>query len=218
METTQRWLRGLAVFVPFGAALLGLRYLLGTWLVLHPRIALGALVTGVAGATAAALLVRRHRRRRMTRAVEGAGWSPIDPRTRAWPWQGLQQGRAVVETAWTRKVDGLPIAAGRVRFSGAAFAGAVRDREGWAIFVVLKLPRPAPSMAWRLPFQYVGDSPRLHRPELRWATLHGEIPPWTVLGDELFIVEPSHRWITPADLAAVLHHTLHVLALLNLDP
>ncbi len=145
------------------------------------------------------------------------GWRAVARDSRPWPWEGLAlSGRAEVGRAWSRSVEGFPVTVGEVRWSGGAFAGAVRERESRGLFVVVELPGPQPGMAMRLPQVVVGDSPMLASPELGAAFLTGEIPPWTVRDDELFTVEIVA--VDPAHVTHAVSRALRAVRLLGLAP
>jgi hypothetical protein len=110
-----------------------------------------------------------------------------------------------------------------MRFSAsAALSGAVPTWEGQGVFVVVRLPKPVPGMAMRLPNHIVGASPLLDRPELRGAFESGEIPPWTVRADEFFIFEPHDSWTTVAVITQAVERAvdraLSLVRLLDLAP
>ncbi|GAA4587697.1 hypothetical protein BJY16_008309 [Actinoplanes octamycinicus] len=199
------------------AILFAIRWALSWIAAFHPAFFLGGSAVVIVATTAGVSLARRRRRRRMVREVQAAGWDPIDAQGRQWPWDGqLRQGAVTVETVWTREVAGFPVIVGRVRWTGNAFAGLVREREAHGLVVVVRLPQPEPAMALRSMYRFVGDSPRLDRPELRWAALRDELPTWTVVGDELFTVETHQDWITPEATDRSVHRALHVLNLLGI--
>jgi len=189
---------------------------LGDW---YPAPALAGLIV-VAVLPMVVVLIRRERAHRwMNRWAETVGWTEIDRDSRDWPWRGLNpSGEALVKRAWTHEVDGYPVTAGEVGWSGGAFAGAVLLREGRGIFVVVRLPLPAPPMAMRLPYEFVGDSQRLNQPALRQAYLDGKIPPWTARGDEMFTIESQDAWITPDATDCAVRRALRVVQLLDLGP
>jgi hypothetical protein len=179
----------------------------------YPGKTLAGLI-GAAGLGITVVLILRYRaHRRMVRP----DWTLLDTDERRWPWEGLNpNGEALVKRAWTGECDGFPITAGEVKWSGGAFAGAVVARGGKGIFVVVELPLPTPGMAMRLPYQFIGDSPRLESPALRAAFREGEIPPWTASGNELFTVEEHLRWITPDAMDRTIRRAVRVVRLLDL--
>jgi hypothetical protein len=213
-------IRQFGVFVLVFGVLFAVRYALAWFAYLHREAFLVAFVVAVAGITVTVRLDRRRRHRRMLRQAAEAGWTPIELDGRGWPWDGQlpPQGKARVEGAWTRVVDGYPVTVGRIRWSGNAFIGLVRELESHGIVTVVKLPQSQPPMALRAFYRFVGDSPKLDRPELRWAALRNEIPTWTVVGDELFIVEAHPELITPEVTDRAVRQALHVVGLLEIGP
>ncbi|GIM92234.1 hypothetical protein [Paractinoplanes toevensis] len=168
----------------------------------------------------AVILINRERARRRMRNWAATGeWTPVAPDARTWPWQDLlRQGRVRVRRAWTREVDGFPVVAGELHWTGNALAGAVTGDKGRGVFVVVRLPLTVPSMALRPPSGFVGDSFRLDRPELRAAYVAGELPAWTARGDELFTVEQRHGWVWPETTEAAIRRALRTVTLLDLGP
>lgn len=171
-----------------------------------------------AGAVAAGyqVLNRRRQASRLRRWARENGWSPAVRESLQWPWQGLVlRGQLRIKRPWVRDVDGIPVTFGEIRWSGGALSGAVPMRAGDGVFVVVRLPLPSPGMAMRMPYQFVGDSHRLERRELRRAFLDGDIPAWTVRGDELFTVEPIPS-PTPEAIDRAVQRALLVVRLLDL--
>ncbi|GAB2617110.1 hypothetical protein Aab01nite_30250 [Paractinoplanes abujensis] len=147
------------------------------------------------------------------------GWTPIDPGEREWPWSDLHlKGSSRVRFAFTGTVDGLPITFGQVQWKGGAFGNATLNPDGRGLFVVVRLPLQEPPMAVRLPYVFVGDSPRLERPLLRQSFLSGEIPPFTVREHELFTVEPRDSWPDAAAAEQVVRRALLIVELLDVGP
>ena len=182
---------------------------LGTWYPV-PGLVGAIAVLVVAPAGYGVLMARR--RVGLGRWATANGWTPVGAGSRGWPWEGLAlNGKAEAGRAWARE----DVTFGEVRWSGGAFAGAVPQREGHGVFVVIRLPESQPGMAMRLPYVVVGDSPRLQRPKLREAFLSGEIPPWTVRDRELFTVEA-----VPVEAAAAqraIGRARRIAGLLDLD-
>ena len=181
-----------------------------------PLLVLAAVaVVGVVVAEVA----RVRARRRLDRWAEDQGWVTVDTAGRDWPWHGLLvSGAATVGRAWIRETDGMPVTFGEVRWTGAAFGGAVLSAVDSGLFVVVRLPVAAPPMAVRLPYLFLGDSPRLELPALRDAFLRGDIPPWTVPGNVLFTVEPVTGRPGPPAVERVVSRALSVVRLLDLGP
>src|SRR5690349_16056031 len=78
------------------------------------------------------------------------GWEAVPPRP--WPWQGLvwRADTVTVRQAYTKRVEGFPVVTGELLFAESALGTAVDRLDGYVTFAVVKLPRPAPSMAVRL--------------------------------------------------------------------
>ncbi|WP_250007072.1 hypothetical protein [Actinoplanes sp. M2I2] len=176
--------------------------------------AAGALIIVVGGPY---LLARSRDRRRLRRWAAHREWSPIDPDDRQWPWPA-QRGQVKVRQAWQRVTDGLPVTFAEVRWKGGAFAGMVLQPKGSGAVVVVRLPQPGPAMALHHAFQPVGDSPRLEQPALLEAYLAGDIPTWTVRGDELYTVEARDAWVSPELADQVVRGALRAVHLLDLGP
>jgi hypothetical protein len=161
-----------------------------------------------------------------------AGWEPAAWR---WPWQSLVRwpDTVTVLRAYAKRVDGFPVRAGLLEFDDNGLGTTVDRRSGRAAFAIVTLPRPAPSMGVRVHrgpgrlragedeflhrFQPVGtDTARLSNPRLRAAQLSGDIPPWTVIGDELFLFVPLSGPLRPRDLADAVRRAILVVHLLEL--
>jgi hypothetical protein len=194
----------------------------------------------VIGLIGVAAFGRAHRQgRRKQRAADElrhwertAGWEPAAWR---WPWQSLVRWPETVTVlrAYAKRVDGFPVRTGLLEFDDNGLGTTVDRRSGRAAFAIVALPRPVPSMGvriHRLPgrlrdgedeflhrFQAVGpDTERLGDPQLRAAHLRGEIPPWTVNGDELFAFVPLDAPLRPHDLEETVRKAIRVVRLLGL--
>jgi hypothetical protein len=188
----------------------------GHW---YPGPALAGLVALALAGVVIVLIGRWRAIRRMMGWSADAGWSAVGRTARDWPWQGLLlEGEVQVDRAWTGERDGLAITAGQTRWSGRALAGAVPAGRGKGVFVVVQLPLPVPGMAMRFPYRFIGDSHRLESPALGDAFRNGEIPPWTVTGDQLFTVEEHLGWTTPEAMELAIGRALRVVRLLDLGP
>ncbi|MEU8231566.1 hypothetical protein AB0C12_18440 [Actinoplanes sp. NPDC048967] len=161
-----------------------------------------------------------------------AGWEPAAWR---WPWQSLVRwpDTVTVLRAYAKRVDGFPVRTGLLEFDDNGLGTTVDRRSGRAAFAIVALPRPVPSMGvrvHRLPgrlrdgedeflhrFQPVGaDTDRLGDPLLRAAHLRGDIPPWTVVDDELFAFVPLDAPLRPRDLEETVRKAILVVRLLGL--
>jgi hypothetical protein len=180
--------------------------------------------------------LRAHRQLRAAGAMAGwvatGGWEPVVDRP--WPWQGLVRwpDTVTVLRAYGKRVEGFPVVTGELRFQDNGLGTSVDRRDGRAAFAVVTLPQPAPSMAvrvhreparrrrgedeFRRRFHPVGaDSHRLDRPELRAAHVRGDIPPWTLLDDELFAFVPLTGPLRPDDLEETARRAIRVVLLLD---
>ena len=179
---------------------------------------------------------RRRRERRAAGEMAGwvatGGWEPASPRP--WPWQGLVRwpDTVTVLRAYAKRVEGFPIVTGELEFRDDGLGTSVDRRDGRAAFAVVALPQPAPSMAvrvYRNPLRREGDdeferrfrpvgaeSHRLDSPELRAAHVRGDIPPWTLIEDELFVFVPLDTPLRPRDLEEAVRKAIRVVHLLGL--
>lgn len=157
--------------------------------------------------------------RAMSRWATAMGCLPVGPAALDWPWQNLQlQGNSQVKYAWSGDIEGLPVTFGEIRWSGGALSGAVLDRDGKGIFVVVGLPQTQPPMAARLPYTFIGDSPRLEQPAVRHAFRTMEVPPFTVRNTELFTVEARDAALEPGAAYRAIRRALLVVQLLDIGP
>jgi hypothetical protein len=154
----------------------------------------------------------------LTAHARRAGWRAIDPERTEWPWAGLRPvGTVTVRNAWSLKVDGFPVTAGTIEWSGDALSGMVDRPDGTGVFAVVHLAEPVPSMAMHVPLVRGGDSPLLELAALRASFLRGTIPPWTARDRTLFTVEPTTGAAEPEAIGRTVTRALRVTALLGLD-
>lgn len=154
----------------------------------------------------------------LRRHAREAGWTEVDPASRAWPWTDLcRRGTVTVSRAWSLESGGFPITAGEIAWSDNALSGAVSGIAGKGVFVILHLASPMPSMALRLPFVRVGDSPLLDDPDMHTEFLRGLIPPWTLRGGELFTFHPATDPLTGEQMSDAVQRTLRIAGLLALS-
>ncbi|WP_250007070.1 hypothetical protein [Actinoplanes sp. M2I2] len=178
-------------------------------------IALGLIVVAFCAYSVFSALTRRA----MSRWATAMGCSAVDPTSHEWPWQSLHlRGTSRVVQAWSGDIEGLPVTFGEVTWSDGAFGGAVVDRFGRGTFVVVGLAQTQPPMAARLPYTFIGDSPRLEQPALRHAFRIMEIPPFTVRDTVLFTVEPRQSGFEPGEVYRAVRRALHVVRLLDVGP
>lgn len=162
-----------------------------------------------------------------------AGWEPAAWR---WPWQGLVRWAETVTVlrAYAKRVEGFPVRVGELEFDDNGLGTAVDRRSGRAAFAIVGLARPVPSMGVRVRrqpprlragedefrhrFAPVGlDADRLADPALRAAHVRGDIPPWTAIGDELFVFVPLDGPLRPRDLDEAARRAILAVRLLKLD-
>ncbi|MBL7254348.1 hypothetical protein [Paractinoplanes lichenicola] len=179
----------------------------------------GVLLALGLGMTAAIAVGRARTLRSLVLWAAASGWTAIDPRECPWPWSDLHlKGSSRVRFAYAGTVGGLPIVFGQVRWKGGAFGNAASSPDGSGLFVVVRLPLHEPPMAVRLPYVFVGDSPRLDRPLLRQSFLADEIPPFTVRDNELFTIEPRDSWPDAATAEEAVRRALLIVELLDVGP
>jgi hypothetical protein len=163
--------------------------------------------------------VRTVRERLTRRRLATEGWQPV-PARQPWPWQPLLErpDQTTVHRAWTRIVDGLPLAAGEISWDDNALNGSVKGWAGRGVFVVVKLPAPTEPMALRRPNRTIGTSHRLDFPAMRAAFEAGEIPPWTARDDRLFTFEAIPGQLRATEIKEAVRRALLVVRLLDLGP
>jgi hypothetical protein len=167
---------------------------------------------GLLAYPAARHLLRARRARRAARELEHweqtAGWEPAAWR---WPWQPLVRWPETVTVLRAyRKGD---VRVGELVFDDNGLGATVDRRAGRAAFAIVTLPQPRPSMSVRVrrgnSDRRNGEEAFEHRfhpvgltdvsPALRAAHLADEIPPWTVVADELFVFVPLDGPLRPHD-------------------
>jgi hypothetical protein len=195
------------------------------------------LIVAVLAAVAGRAWLRRRRLKRAAHELAewtgAGGWEPVVPRP--WPWRQLVRwaGTVTVLRSYTRRVEGFPVVAGVLEFTENALGETVNRWGGQAVFAIVTLAQPSPSMAvrarrepgrqrrgedeFRRRFRPVGaESRRLGDPELRAAHVRGDIPPWTLLEDELFVFVPLDGPLRPHDLEEATRRAIRVVCLLGL--
>jgi hypothetical protein len=113
--------------------------------------------------------------------------------------------------------------------------GGVHKWEGRGVFAVVRLPRVYPPTAvWRRRVE-VADGDRFVRkfritlddvdfahqltgPELRQAHLTGRVPPWAIVGDELYAVVASRLPLSSRRLMHLTKKMLYLVRLLDVQP
>jgi hypothetical protein len=168
---------------------------------------------------------RRLDRRALRRFAAGAGWLPVDPERQDWPWTDLLHhddperqnlsGKIRIRSAWQFQ-SGFPITVGEITSSGRILEGAVTSGVRPIVFVLIDLPQPAGSMAMRVPYEHLGFDIRDRAAGLNIAFLHGEIPPWTVRGHELFTFQRPRSGLRPNGIREAVRTTLRVAELLGI--
>src|SRR5690349_9356479 len=107
-------------------------------------------IVGIAALSAWWRIRERRAAREIAAWVATDGWEPVPPRP--WPWQELvwRADTVTVRQAYTKWVEDFPVVTGELLFVESALGAAVDRLDGYATFAVVRLPRPAPSMAVRL--------------------------------------------------------------------
>ncbi|GAA1618034.1 hypothetical protein [Actinoplanes couchii] len=170
------------------------------------------------------LLRRLARRWAFRRFADGSGWQRVDPGCRDWPWAGpglhrddparfRVRGRVLVRSAWTFRSGDRQVTVGEVTGFGGILRGTLEHDFGQIVFVLVTLPAPLGSMAMRKPFEFIGDR-HGYTSTLNVAFLNGEIPPWTVRGDELFTFQRLRSGTDPSGIPAAVQRALRVAELL----
>jgi hypothetical protein len=144
---------------------------------------------------------------------------------------------ATVASVYAASIDGYDVTAGEIEWIDNGLGNAVDRREGHGVFVVVRLPHAVPSTAVRayrtLPSRRAGEdefrrrfriictdaafAARLDDPALRAAQVSAEIPPWTLIDDQLFAFVPLDTPLTPRAVEDAVDRTLQVLHLLRVD-
>ncbi|BCY09546.1 hypothetical protein L3i22_046340 [Actinoplanes sp. L3-i22] len=189
------------------------------WIGLLPT--LGLVVLGVVVAMVRADLLRRRDqriRRELDSYLEREDWSPVTGPT-SWPWTA-PEGTVTVDRAYGGRFS---MVFGEISWSRDALGGSTDNSTGRGVFWVVTLPRPVPDAAvqrrrgvprrragedeFRRRFRCIIDEPwiadRLAGPAVREAYVSGRIPPWTVRGDQLYVVIRTKRQLDPALVATL---------------
>lgn len=197
--------------------------------------AIGLIVLAVVLCLAVRKAWRRLARRRMIRWCAHHGWAPVDNRTE-WPWtsQRMKPDDTVVSGTFRTTIAGFPIIVGDIswEFGGP---GGVHKWEGRGVFAVMRLPRAYPLTAVRRRRTEVADDDMFVRkfrifiddvdfadvltsPTLRRAHVAGQVPPWAIVGDELYAVVASRHPLSPRRLIHLTGQMLHLARLLAIQP
>lgn len=182
---------------------------------------------------------RRAARWSLTRWGARTGWSPVVGRSE-WPWTPQQPtaDTVTVELAVGNTVDGFAVTVGELSWDRAGLGGSVEQSQGHGVFAVVRLPRSYPytsvqrrrNVARRRAgenefirrFRIIVDEPyfadQLADPALRDAHLAGRVPPWTIVGDELYAVVASRLPLRPARVVAAAEQALYLVRLLGIRP
>jgi hypothetical protein len=174
---------------------------------------------------------RKYARDMTGRWAARKGFLPVATQRR-WPWTPLVRtpDLVTVKTAFSGSAGGHAVTAGELSWNGNGLGDAVDRWSGHGVFVVARLGGETPSGAVRLRraprprrhgedefrrrFTLIADdaamASRLGDPELQQAHVRGDIPPWTVIGGELFTVTPSRGVVTPGGLERAIAGTLRI--------
>ena len=186
-----------------------------------------ALWGGLLAFVVARHLLRARRARQAARELkqweQTAGWEPAVWR---WPWQALVRWPDTVTVLRAYQKGALRV--GELVFADNGLGATVDRRAGRAAFAIVTLPQPVPPRAVRVrrtvPRLRAGEDPFDHRFQpvgeisagLRAAHLAGEIPPWTVTGDELFVFVPLDGPLRPRDLEETARRAQRVVSHLDM--
>ena len=175
------------------------------------------------------------RRRRILSAERTTVWALANGWTRSdrttWPGNA---GNVTVGTVLISSMAGMQITVGEVTWSKDALGGAVDTPDGSGVFTRVRLPRSYPSTAVQrrrefgrdhrhedrfdvvfrvvLDDTYFGD--QLRKETLRRAHLRGDIPPWSIVGDELMLVEYGN--LTPGNVHTLQQQAAEIIELLEI--
>ncbi|WP_144122254.1 hypothetical protein [Catellatospora sichuanensis] len=177
-------------------------------------------------------------RRATVRWAERAGGAEVANRT-AWPW-AAQDGTTdpvTVVFAVDTHAAGLPVTVGEIRWDDevTGLGGVVDGSASAGAFAVLRLPRAMPYLAvqrrpqrarggrdedafwdeYRVVTEDLELAGRLTTPQARRAHMTGRIPPWAVVGDEVYTVRATRRPVGPATVEALAAQLVQVAALLG---
>ena len=148
------------------------------------------------------------------------GWSAVDSRV-DWPW--ATTGHRVDPPRVRRAFAKGDSVVGEVVWGYGAMREAVDQGKGSGHFVVLRLAQPYPLLGVRRKVRSrdwqpgLADFPRhfwtifadeqdaaAHiGPELRALHVAGTMPNWVIVGDELYLVEPTSQALTPRSAVAL---------------
>ncbi|MFI5930972.1 hypothetical protein [Actinoplanes sp. NPDC051494] len=193
----------------------------------HIWPAIGAAVVvalGAAGAWSAFLSWRAQREKAAWTAWERAGTDG------PWPWSAdfPQAGLITPLAAWSGWVDSLAVKAGEFTWSADALAGMTGTSEGTGAFVCVRLPRSLPPAAVHVRsvaagktfddrFNVQGPGRHLVGDVLRIVHVENTIPPWTILGDELFAFARLTEPVRPRHIQDLAQRAAWVVQLLLLE-
>lgn len=229
---------GIICCVPSGIALtvrLGIRVLIHNVGYL-PACGLTVLVFLLLGVGA---LLRVHTARRALALWSArTGWSPVVGRT-VWPWTAQQTSSdaVTVHCAVGTITEGYPLIVGEVSWARNGLDGSVERSDGRGIFAIVRLPRPYPYVAvqrrrlvrrgragedefnvqFRILLEDLSLADRLAAPALREAHVTGRVPPWTIVGDELYAVIPTRRLLRPALAVDLSNRMLFLVRLIGIE-
>ena len=116
------------------------------------------------------------RQQRLAREWGMAGWVDV-PVERSWPWDVVAaevHGYTQVRGAKSRTVGGFPVIVADVFWMGGGVGVGAASFSGSGTIIVVTLPRQVPAP--------------IDTPELRAAQADGRIPPWTIVGTDLYAV------------------------------
>ncbi len=178
-------------------------------------------------------------RRDFDRWPATSGWTPgsVD---RTWPWTNRIRAPDMVTviSAFDSEIAGLPVTVGELSWTDNGLGDATDRWKGRGIFTVVRLPGSLPDFAvrrhrtvdrqrdgedefgrrFRTILNDTGNAGRLDSEEVRRAHVNSEIPPWTLLGGELFTIVSMDKPATPAAMESAATDALRVVELIATRP
>lgn len=165
-------------------------------------------------------------------------WSPVVGRT-IWPWtaQQVSSDAVAVQSAVGATAGGYPVVVGEVSWARDGLGGSVKRSNGRGIFAVVRLPRPYPSVSvqrrrvvprrraeedeftrqFRIVLDDLSFADQLTSRALHEAHVTERVPPWAIVGEELYAVITTRRLLRPALVAALTEEMLFLVRLLGIQ-
>jgi hypothetical protein len=141
-----------------------------------------------------------------------------------------------VGSAIGNTIEGYPIVVGELNWTHDGLGGSVERSKGRGVFAVVRLPRSYPATAVQrrrvIPRRRAGEdefarqfrviiedlyfADQLTAPAVQEAHVTGRVPPWTIVGDELYAVIATRRLLRPALVADLTEQMLFLVRLLEI--